>query len=90
MRKFRKKYKQIKTYAPYAYDATNLIIQAIKASGDPGNRAKVLAGIRQAGDFEGVTGKTSFDAQGDNQNKEIYFYIVRKKMFNWYQTNRKL
>jgi branched-chain amino acid transport system substrate-binding protein len=62
--KYKAKFNQdIFQYAPEAYDATNIIINAIKKVGpDP---AAIVAEIRNTKDYAGVTGKISFNSKGD-------------------------
>ncbi len=51
------------TYAAYAYDATKIILQAIKESGTDRKAIRdYIAGIEG---FEGATGTASFDENGD-------------------------
>lgn len=51
------------TYAAYAYDATNIIIQAIKDKGP--NRQAIRDYLGSLKGYKGVTGVTSFDSNGD-------------------------
>ena len=67
-------YKQpIATFAPYAYDATNVIINAMDQakSADP---AKYAPLIRQT-NMEGITGKISFDEKGDLKESAQTVYL---------------
>ena len=53
------------TYSPEAYDATNLLIQAIKkAGGASATRAKVVAAVAQS-DYKGITAQIKFQSDGD-------------------------
>jgi len=61
-------------YDSYAYDSARVIMAAVLKSG-AGDRAAVAAAIRGL-TFEGVTGTTSFDANGDTTNKAISAYKV--------------
>jgi branched-chain amino acid transport system substrate-binding protein len=60
-------------YDTYAYDAAKIIIKAAIEVGP--DRAKVAAAIRGI-TLDGVTGKTSFDANGDTTNPAISVYKV--------------
>lgn len=51
------------TYAAYAYVATSLIIDAIKANGE--DREGVKTFLDQVKNYEGATGTLSFDENGD-------------------------
>ena len=62
-------------YAPFTYDATNLLIEAMKKanSADP---AKYLAGLAKD-EFAGATGKIAFDAKGDRKDAEITIFTMK-------------
>ncbi|MFF2849348.1 branched-chain amino acid ABC transporter substrate-binding protein [Streptomyces sp. NPDC058001] len=73
------------TYGGYAYDAASAIINAVKAAkaanGDKlptGDdlRSKVVEEVGKS-DFEGITGKVSFDEFGDTGNKQLTVYQVK-------------
>ncbi len=75
---------EIAAYDAYAYDATNVIINAIvevaKAQGaaavtTPEGRDAIIAAVA-ATNTEGVTGAIAFDANGDTTNKAISLYVV--------------
>lgn len=71
-------------YGAYAYDAASAIIKAVKAVKD-GNgdklpastdlRSKVVDAVQKS-DFEGISGKVSFDQYGDTGNKQLTVYQV--------------
>ena len=62
----------VQLYAPYSYDATNALIEAMKLanSSDP---AKYLAQLQKVS-FKGVTGNIAFDAQGDSREGGVALY----------------
>ncbi|MET7485668.1 branched-chain amino acid ABC transporter substrate-binding protein [Streptomyces sp. NPDC005538] len=71
-------------YGAYAYDAATAIIKAVKAVKDgnsdklpSGNdlRSKVVAAVQKS-NFEGISGKVSFDQYGDTENKQLTVYQV--------------
>ncbi|MFJ6567154.1 ABC transporter substrate-binding protein [Streptomyces sp. NPDC091292] len=73
------------TYGGYSYDAATAIINAVKAAkaanGDKlptGDdlRSKVVEEVGKS-DFEGITGKVSFDEFGDTGNKQLTVYQVK-------------
>jgi len=75
---------EIAAYDAYSYDAANLIIAATlkvaKEQGadkvtSPEGRDAIIAAVA-ATDVEGVTGKISFDENGDTTNKAITTYKV--------------
>jgi branched-chain amino acid transport system substrate-binding protein len=75
----------IAAYDAYAYDATNVIINAIvKAAGSvgvdkittPAGRDAVIADVAATNDPKAVTGVISFTSTGDTTNKAITLYTV--------------
>ena len=73
-------------YGAYAYDATTAIINAVKAAKAANDdklptgddlRSKVVEEVQKA-DFEGISGKLSFDEFGDTTNKQLTVYQVEK------------
>ncbi|MET7872459.1 branched-chain amino acid ABC transporter substrate-binding protein [Streptomyces cyaneofuscatus] len=67
-------------YGGYSYDAAWSIIEAVKAVADANDgklpsdaRAKVAEAVGKV-DFDGVTGKVSFDEFGDTTNKQLTVY----------------
>ncbi len=62
-------------YSANAYDATQIVIDAIKRATAP-DRASVLAALKTT-NYNGVIGNTSFDANGDTTNRWISIYEVK-------------
>jgi len=71
-------------YGGYSYDAASAIIKAVKAVKDANDgklpdsndlRSKVVDAVQKS-DFEGITGKVSFDQYGDTGNKQLTVYQV--------------
>ncbi|MFJ9684225.1 ABC transporter substrate-binding protein [Streptomyces bacillaris] len=67
-------------YGGYSYDAAWSIIEAVKAVADANDgklpddaRAQVAEAVGKV-DFDGVTGKVSFDEFGDTTNKQLTVY----------------
>ena len=62
-------------YAPFTYDAANLLIEAMKKanSADPAKYLPELAKI----DFQGATGKIAFDEKGDRKDAEITIFTMK-------------
>jgi branched-chain amino acid transport system substrate-binding protein len=73
--KFVGKYGAIQIYAPYAYDATMTLIEAMWKAGsaDPSKYLSELAKTSR----QGVTGPIAFDEKGDLKNGPITLYIVK-------------
>jgi branched-chain amino acid transport system substrate-binding protein len=75
---FRKKYNgNVQIYAPYAYDATWLMITAMQKAGsaDPTKYLTIMASSK----YQGVTGMIEFDAKGDVKNSALTLYTFRNK-----------
>ena len=66
----------VKLYAPYVYDAVNLMVDAmVKAkSSDP---AKYLPVLAKTAGYKGVTGTISFDDKGDVKNGALTLYTYK-------------
>lgn len=75
---------QIQLYAPYAYDAMNTMIAAMKAadSVDPKVYLPALAAIQ----YQGVTGDVAFDAKGDIKGGSISLYRVKNGTWSYLET----
>lgn len=74
MAKFTAKYGQVQMYAPYAYDAMNVVAMAMQKAGstDPAKYLPALAGI----EYPGVTGTIRFDGKGDIVSGAVTLYRV--------------
>jgi branched-chain amino acid transport system substrate-binding protein len=74
--KYRQKYgTENLTYSPFAYDAMWVAIDAMKKAGSVKPTAFVPA-IRDT-DYVGITGKVSFDSNGDQKNPMSTLYQVK-------------
>lgn len=62
-------------YAPFTYDATNLIIAAMQAAGstDPQQYLPELAKIK----YDGASGHIEFDEKGDRKDAEMTIFTMR-------------
>ncbi|MGH8737283.1 MAG: branched-chain amino acid ABC transporter substrate-binding protein [Burkholderiales bacterium] len=62
-------------YAPFTYDAANLLIQAMKEanSAEPAKYLPFLHKIH----YTGATGKIEFDAKGDRKDAEITIFVMK-------------
>ena len=83
--KYKAKFNQeIQLYAPYAYDAANVMIEAMKKAGstDPAKYLPVLAGIT----YQGVTGNIAFDDKGDIKGGSISLYQVKSGKWEYIET----
>lgn len=71
--RFKKRFNtDVQIYAPYAYDATSAIIEAMKAanSSDPAKYAPAISKVH----FPGVIGTVAFDAKGDIKDGAVTVY----------------
>lgn len=73
--RFSAKYGQIQIYAPYAYDATRALIEAMKRA-DSAEPARYLPELAKT-NFSGVTGPIAFDAKGDVLGGAVTVYRVQ-------------
>jgi len=73
--RFKAKFGEIQIYAPFAYDATWTIIDAMKATNsiEPGRILEALSKI----DRRGVTGNIAFDEKGDIKAGGVTMYVVK-------------
>ena len=72
MEKFKADFKtkfgaDVQVYAPYVYDAMNVMIAAM-VKADSSDPAKYLPVLAATADYKGVTGTISFDEKGDIKN----------------------
>jgi branched-chain amino acid transport system substrate-binding protein len=72
---FKAKYGEIKQYAPYFYDGTNAIIEAMKKanSTDPAKFTPEMFNVS----FTGATGKVEFDAKGDRKDADMTIFKLQ-------------
>ncbi|MEW5893065.1 MAG: branched-chain amino acid ABC transporter substrate-binding protein [Pseudomonadota bacterium] len=73
--RFEARFGPIQVYAPYAYDAVYVLVEAMKRA-DSADHAKVVAELPKT-DFEGVTGRIRFDAKGDTTGGAVTLYQVK-------------
>src|SRR5258708_9763841 len=69
------KYGETKLYAPFFYDAANVVIEAMKRadSTDPAKFTPEIYNVSLAG----ATGKIAFDAKGDRKDAEMTIFRMR-------------
>jgi len=66
----------VKLYAPYVYDALNLMVAAMVKAGSY-EPAKYLPTLAQTTAYKGVTGTISFDNKGDVKNGALTVYTFK-------------
>jgi branched-chain amino acid transport system substrate-binding protein len=74
----------IQLYAPYCYDAVNVMIAAMQKAGSA-EPAKYLPEVGKV-ELEGVTAKIAFDENGDIKGGAVTIYQVRKGQWVAVQT----
>src|SRR3954463_3351826 len=62
-------------YAPFTYDATNLLIEAMKKANSPDPK-KYLPELQKIS-FSGSTGTIEFDDKGDRKNAEMTIFTMK-------------
>lgn len=82
--RFNAKYGQIQIYAPYAYDATMTLVEAMQKadSTQPAKYLPELARITR----QGVTGPIAFDEKGDLKSGPITLYVVKRGKWETLET----
>lgn len=68
--------KDVEVYAPYAYDATKLVANAM-VQAQTVEPAEYLPRLKATRDFQGVTGPYSFDQRGDPIEGQFTVYTYR-------------
>ncbi|MBI5330326.1 MAG: branched-chain amino acid ABC transporter substrate-binding protein [Betaproteobacteria bacterium] len=74
-KRFEARFGPIQVYAPYAYDAVNVLAEAMKRA-NSAEPAKVLAELPKTS-HQGVTGPVTFDAKGDTMAGAVTLYEAR-------------
>ena len=74
-KKYEAKYGQIQLYEPFAYDAANVLIDAMKRAGST-EPNKYLPEMSKT-NYTGVIGTVSFDEKGDIKNGPVSVYEVK-------------
>ena len=83
---FESRYGPLSSYGPLAYEAANIIFEAIKRAGKA-DRALVRDSVRATKDYRGILGvPISFDGKGDVIGGLIFVYQVRGMGFEQVKT----
>ena len=76
-KRFKAKYNaDVQIYAPYVYDAVNVMVAAMVKAGSA-EPAKYLPVLAKTEGYKGVTGTISFDAKGDVKNGALTLYTYK-------------
>ena len=74
---FKKKFKvDVQVYAPYVYDAVNVMVAAMVKAGSS-EPAKYLPVLAKTEGYKGVTGTIAFDEKGDVKNGALTLYTYK-------------
>ena len=81
MDEFKKKFKakfnaDVQIYAPYVYDAVNVMVAAMVKAGSP-EPAKYLPVLAKTENYHGVTGDITFDEKGDIKNGALTLFTYK-------------
>ena len=73
---FNAKYGPTKLYAPFYYDATMVVVEAMRKadSADPARFTPQISSVSH----QGATGKIEFDAKGDRKDAEMTLFRMQK------------
>jgi len=75
--RFKKRFNDdVKLYAPYVYDAVNVMVAAM-VKADSSDPAKYLPVLAKTEGYAGVTGTISFDEKGDIKNGALTLYTFK-------------
>ncbi|MGH6814910.1 MAG: branched-chain amino acid ABC transporter substrate-binding protein [Hyphomicrobiaceae bacterium] len=86
---FEGKHGSISSYGPLAYEAANILIEAIKKAGKA-DRAAVRDAVRATKDYKGILGfPINFDAKGDVATPSLSVYQIKGKGFELVKTVQK-
>jgi len=79
---FESKYGHLGAYSFYAYEATNLALEAIRRAGRK-DREAVIAAMKEIKEYPGILGVHTFDSRGDTTIRMIGVYTVRNGKFEF-------
>lgn len=79
---FEQKYGHLGAYSSYAYEATNIALEAIRRAGKKDRRA-TLATMKELKEYPGILGVHAFDEKGDTTVRAIGVYTVRDGKFQF-------
>ena len=79
---FEAKYGHLGAYSSYAYEATNIALEAIRRAGRK-DREAVLTAMKQMKTYPGILGVHTFDQKGDTSIRTIGVYTVHNGKFEF-------
>ena len=85
LRAYEERFGPIGAYSAYAYEATNIAIEAIRQGGKK-DRAAVLSAMKALKDYPGLFGRQNFDQKGDTLIRDIGIFTVKGGRFAFIKT----
>lgn len=86
VKSFEEKYGPLSSYGPLAYEAANIILEAVKKVGQA-DRAAIRDAVRATRNYKGILGvPISFDEKGDVAGGVIFVYQVKGSGFEQVKT----
>ena len=82
VKRYEARYGEIGSFSAYAYDSTNVLIEAIRRAGKK-DREAVLKEVRNTKDFPGILGKINFDSHGDAIGKSVAIFKIENGKFKF-------
>ena len=87
---FEAKYGALSSYGPLAYEATNIMLEAIKKVGKP-DRAAIRDAVRATKDYKGILGYPHHvRRQGRRRDANVFVYQVKGADFEQVKTRRQV
>lgn len=80
VKRYEARHGQIGSFSAYAYDAANVLIEAIRRAGKK-DREAVLKEVRATKDFPGILGPVNFDEKGDAVGKSVGIFQIQNGQF---------
>ena len=80
--RYEARYGELGSYSAYGYDATNVLIEALRRAGKK-DREAVLVEVRKTKDFKGILGITNFDEKGDAVGKSVGIFRIENGKFKF-------
>ena len=80
IKRYEARYGEIGSFSAYAYDAANVLIDAVRKAGAK-DREAVLNEVKKTKDFPGILGKVNFDKRGDAVGKSVGIFQVKNGKF---------
>ena len=86
MQAFESRFGRLGAYSWYAYESTQIALEAIRRAGRK-NRLSALAAMKEMGSYSGILGVHQFDSRGDTSLRTIGIYTVRGGRFEFVEAS---